>query len=87
MVLAIFGGKSAAGAGLSLYSVAESEVLELITMSYGYDVAQPGSSNPYLIVVLPRSSRTVTLVARGYCLMCGPQLQYRVVQELPRLKQ
>jgi hypothetical protein len=86
MVLAIFGGKSAAGSELSLYAVAESEVLEVITMSYGYDVVRSGSSNPYLIVVLPRSGRTVTHVARGYCLMCGPQLQYRVVQELPELR-
>jgi hypothetical protein len=85
MVLAIFGGKSAAGSELSLYAVAESEVLEVITMSYGYDVVRSGSSNPYLIVVLPRSSRTATHVARGYCLMCGPQLHYRVVQELPDL--
>ncbi len=52
-------------------------------MSYGYDVIQPGSSNPYLIVVVPKSEKPVSVSARGYRLMCNPQVHYSVMQEAP----
>lgn len=86
MVIAIFGGKRAAGAELSLYSAAESEAIEVITMSYGYDVIQSGSSNPYLMMVIAKSDRPVSVLARGYCLMCSPQLHYSIMRESPEQK-
>ena len=82
MVVAIFGGKSLLGAEFSLHGVAESEMLEVTTMSFVYDVIPPEPTRPYVMVVLPRSDRRVAVITRGYCLMCNPQLHYGVMLEL-----
>jgi tetratricopeptide (TPR) repeat protein len=86
MVIAIFGGKRAAGGDFLLYSVTESDAIEVVTMSYGTDVIRRETSNPYLLLVVSKSSKPVSVLARSYCLMCAPQLLYSVMQESPQKK-
>jgi hypothetical protein len=85
MVLGIFSGV-VTPTPISLYSVVEDNTaLEITTMSFGYDVIDDRRMSHYLFIVLPRSGKGITFVARSWSLMANPKLFYRVVREMQPL--
>jgi hypothetical protein len=83
MVVAIFSGATGQFvSGFSLYSVSDTNPIEIMVRSNISDVITNTTHNPYLFVVLPRSNKAITVIARSFMLMAGPQLAFKTVKEL-----
>lgn len=86
MVVAIFGGTTGEfNSGISLYSVSDTNPIEIVTWTNISDDITDKTHNPYLLVVLPRSNKGVTVIARSFMLTAGPQLVFKTVKELTPL--
>jgi hypothetical protein len=86
MVIAAFAGKvDDSAVRIPLYSVSESDSLEVTTMNFISDVLPSGISAPYLIAVLPLATKPVIVISRSYALMRAPQTRLEVVAEFPAL--
>lgn len=87
MVVAVFmGGVSSLFSGIHLGGVLDSSQLEITSVVFVGDVITRETFRPYLFVVLPRSSKAITIVEHSYGLMMNPRDNYRLLGRLDPLR-
>lgn len=87
MVVAVFlGSVSSLVSGIHLGSVLDASDLEITSVVFIGDVITRETFRPYLFVVLPRSSRAITVIEHSFGLMMNPQHNYRIVGQIEPLR-